>query len=89
MAAIVATPVPLEQIGKPARPEVLEEISRLTGGRVLRIDKLEEIQQSLATLPEPPPAVRRVQLWSNPLVVGLLIVLLGAFWIGRKAIGFV
>ena len=80
---------PLEQIGKPARPEVLEEISRLTGGRVLRIDKLEEIQQSLATLPEPPPAVRRVQLWSNPLVVGLLIVLLGAFWIGRKAIGFV
>ncbi|XZE54073.1 hypothetical protein SH139x_000020 [Planctomycetaceae bacterium SH139] len=80
---------PLEQIGKPARPEVLEEIARLTRGRVLRIDKLEEIQQSLATLPEPPPAIRRVQLWSNPVVAGLMILLLGGFWIGRKVVGFI
>lgn len=80
---------PLERMGRPARPEVLEEIAKLTRGRQLSIDKLEEIRQSLATLPDPQPAVRRLQLWSHPLVAGILICLLGAFWIGRKVIGFI
>jgi hypothetical protein len=79
----------LERVGKPARPEVLEEIARLTRGRELRIDKLDEIVQSLATLPTPPPMVRRVQLWSHPLVAGLMIGLLGMFWIGRKIVGLI
>ena len=79
----------LERIGQPARPEVLEEIARLTRGRELRIDKLEEIVQSLATLPEPPASVRRVQLWSHPMVAGLMILLLGMFWIGRKIVGLI
>jgi hypothetical protein len=81
--------VPLERIGQPSRPEVLEEIARLTRGRALHIDKLNEIVQSLATLPEPDPSIRRVQLWSHPAVAGLLIVLLGIFWVGRKVIGFI
>lgn len=80
---------PLERIGQPARPEVLEEISRLTRGRTLQIDKLNEIVQSLATLPEPAPSIRRVQLWSHPLVAGLLIGAMGMFWIGRKIVGFI
>ena len=79
----------LELVGKPARPEVLEEIARLTRGRELKLDKLDEMIQSLATLPQPPPAVRRVQLWSHPLMAGLLISVLGAFWIGRKVVGLI
>lgn len=79
----------LERIGQPARPEVLEEIARLTRGRELKIDRLDEIIQSLATLPQPPPAVRRVQLWSHPLIAGLMISLLGMFWIGRKVVGLI
>ncbi len=81
--------VPLERIGQPSRPEVLEEIARLTRGRTLQIDKLNEIVQSLATLPEPTPSIRRVQLWSHPVMAGVLIVLLGIFWVGRKVVGFI
>lgn len=79
----------LEQVGKPARPEVLEEIARVTRGQVLTLDKLEEVVRSLAALPAPPPSIRRVQLWSHPAVPGLIIALLGMFWVGRKVVGLV
>ncbi|MDA1161658.1 MAG: hypothetical protein O3B13_01010 [Planctomycetota bacterium] len=75
--------------GKPARPEVMEEIARVTRGRVLEPDKLDQLVQSLASLPEPPTSVRRVQLWSHPATAGLVILLLSVFWIGRKAVGLV
>jgi hypothetical protein len=78
-----------ERIGKPARPEVLEEIARVTRGKVVEPSKVNDIVQLLANLPEPPPSVRRVQLWSHPLFAGSLVFLLGVFWVGRKVIGLV
>jgi len=78
-----------ERMGRPARPEVLEEIARVTRGKVLRVDRPEEIVSSLASLPDPAPSARRVQLWNHPLTAGLLIALLGVFWIGRKALGLI
>ncbi len=78
-----------ERIGKPARPEVLEEIARVTRGKLIEPSKVSDIVQSLANLPEPPPSVRRVQLWSHPLFAGCIILLLGVFWVGRKVIGLV
>ena len=78
-----------ERVGRPARPDVMEEIARVTRGRVIAPDKLDDVVQSLAELPEPPPAVRRVQLWSHPAFAGSLVFLLGVFWVGRKAIGLI
>lgn len=78
-----------ERVGRPARPEVLEEIARVSRGKIVRPDRLDEIVASLASLPDPPPSVRRVQLWSHPVTAGLVITLLGLFWIGRKAIGLI
>jgi hypothetical protein len=78
-----------ERIGRAARPEVLEEIARVTRGKVIRIDRLDQVIDSLAALPDPPPAVRRVQLWCHPAVMGTVVTLLGVFWIGRKAIGLI
>ena len=78
-----------ETPGKPARPEVMEEIARVSHGKVLAPDKLEQLVQSLASLPEPSPSIRRVQLWSHPATVGLILLLLTIFWIGRKAVGLV
>jgi hypothetical protein len=43
----------------------------------------------LTRLPEPPAAVRRIQLWSHPLTAGVFILLLGVFWVGRKAVGLI
>ena len=81
--------VAAERIGRPARPEVLEEIARVTRGQVFEADRLDEVVSVLANLPDPAPSVRRVQLWSHPAVAGLLIGLMGIFWIGRKAIGLI
>lgn len=81
--------VATERVGRPARPEVLEEISRVTRGKAIGPDKLEEAVRSLAELPDPAPSVRRVQLWSHPLVAAFMVTLLGIFWVGRKVIGLI
>jgi len=78
-----------ERVGRPARPEVLEEIARVTRGTVIEPDKLDLAVRSLAELPDPPPAVRRVQLWCHPVLGAAIVVLLGLFWVGRKVIGLV
>jgi hypothetical protein len=78
-----------EKPGRPARPDVLEEIARVTHGKVIQADHRNEIIASLARLPDPPPAIRRIQLWSHPAVAGAMVALLGAFWIGRKAMGLI
>ncbi|TWU17921.1 vWA domain-containing protein [Allorhodopirellula heiligendammensis] len=79
----------LEQVGKPARPEVLEEIARVTRGQILTVDRLDDVVQWLAAMPDPPPSVRRIALWSHPFVVGLFFVLLALFWIARKGVGLI
>ncbi len=81
--------VAAERIGRPARPEVLEEIARVTRGKVIEPSKLNDIVQSLANLPEPLPSVRRVQLWSHPVFAGVLVLLLAIFWVGRKVVGLI
>jgi hypothetical protein len=78
-----------EQLGKPARPEVLEELARVTNGKVVPPEKLDEVVRSLADLPEPPPLVRRVPLWCHPVPAAALVTLLGVFWVGRKVVGLV
>jgi hypothetical protein len=78
-----------ERIGRAARLEVLEEVARVTRGKVIRVDRLDEVIHSLAALPDPLPSVRRLQLWCHPAVMAALVVLLGVFWIGRKSIGLI
>jgi hypothetical protein len=79
----------VERIGRAARPEVLAEIARITRGQVIEPARLHEVVQSLAALPQPPPDIRRLQLWSHPATVAVMVVLLGVFWVARKAIGLV
>lgn len=79
----------VEQVGKPARPEVLEEIARVTNAATVGPDEIDEIVNSLASLPLPPMSVRRLQLWSHPVIAGLVVLLLGVFWIWRKTTGLI
>ena len=81
--------VTAERVGLPARPEVLEEIARVTHGKMLAPGKLDQLVQALASLPDSPPSVRRVQLWSHPVLAGTLVLLLGVFWVGRKTVGLI
>lgn len=79
----------LEQIGKPARPDVLAELSMVSRGKSVAPNEIDEVVRTLAELPMPPPSVRRLQLWSHPLTGALLVLLLGVFWVLRKAIGLI
>lgn len=78
-----------EPVGRPARPEVLEEISRVTRGKLVSADNVNEIVNYFQNMPDPPPSVRRLQIWCHPATAGLMIILLGAFWVARKAVGLI
>jgi hypothetical protein len=78
-----------ERVGRPARPEVMEELARVTRGKVVGVGDLDDVVRSLAEMPDPPPSVHRVQLWSHPAVAAGVVFLMGAFWVGRKAVGLV
>jgi hypothetical protein len=78
-----------EGIGRAARPEVLAEIAQVTRGRAVPAEEAAALAAELADLPDPPPVVRRLRLWSHPLVVATLVGLLGMFWAGRKRQGLV
>lgn len=81
--------IAIERIGRAARPEVLEEVARVSKGQVIALDRLEEVLKSLSALPEPLPSVRRVQLWCHPIVASVLVAMLGIFWVGRKFVGLI
>ncbi|MCR9198056.1 MAG: VWA domain-containing protein [Planctomycetaceae bacterium] len=76
-----------EKIGQPARLDVLREIAEVTRGELTDVSQLNELVDRVAELPEPEPVITRVRIWSHPLWGGALIVLLGAFWTGRKMAG--
>ena len=50
-----------EPVGKPARPEVLEELARVSRGQVIASQDVSKILSQLRDLPEPPAIERRLQ----------------------------
>ena len=78
-----------EQQGRLARFEVLDEIAKITDGKLVSVSEVRSLLDYLADLPEPEPTVHRTRIWAHPLWAGLLILLLGLFWIARKMTGAV
>lgn len=76
-----------EQQGRLARFDVLEEIAKITNGKLVPIADVGTLLDHLAALPEPEPIVKRTRIWSHPLWGGLIILLLGLFWVARKMAG--
>jgi hypothetical protein len=93
-ARVLQTDLPVaetivERIGQPINREILREIASLTGGTNVAPEALSDLVKQISVLPEPEPLERRIRLWSNPWWGGLLLLLLTAYWIGRKAAGLV
>ena len=88
-ASVFVQGAPGEAVGAAARPDVLEEIARLTQGSVAAPNDLQNLLSALAKLPESPPEVRRLKLWAHPAVLATLVSLLGLFWVGRKWQGLI
>lgn len=78
-----------EKIDQPARYDVMEEIARITKGELITKPDIASIMEKISALPEPTPLERRLRLWSHPIWIGVIVLLLGTFWIGRKMIGAV
>ncbi|MEM9282528.1 MAG: hypothetical protein AAGA96_11930 [Verrucomicrobiota bacterium] len=79
----------LEEIGQPARYDVMEEIARISKGEMLLETDLDLIMDRVADLPEPEVIERRLRLWAHPAWISVILFLMTAFWIGRKMVGAV
>ncbi len=76
-----------ELIGQPARVDVLREIAQVTRGQLTSVSEIQNLVDHIAAMPEPEPIIRRFRLWSQPAWGGLIVLLLGGFWTGRKLAG--
>jgi hypothetical protein len=79
----------IEKQGQPANAPILREIASITQGAHGSAESLEGIIQQISLLPEPKPIEQRIRLWSNPWWGGLILLLLGIYWTGRKLAGMV
>lgn len=77
----------VEQVGRPMRMDVLEEIARVTRGKVVPSGELWQAIAAIEAIPDPPEEIRRVALWSHPWVLCILVGMFSIFWIGRKMAG--
>ncbi len=78
---------PREKRGQPVRIDILSEIAQLTRGELLAQPDAGAIVRAVQSLPEPALLEQRVQIWAHPAWAGLIVLLLGVFWVGRKAAG--
>ena len=85
--SLLAQGVEIEKIGQPARPEVLEEMAKVSRGRMIQPAQLAKFIQEINALPAPRPLEKRIPLGSHWLTIAALVTLLGTFWIGRKLSG--
>jgi hypothetical protein len=85
--SLIAQGSEIEKTGQPARPEVLEEITRITRGRIIQPDQIPSLINEINALPQPYPIISRTPLWSHWATLTALISLLATFWTARKLSG--
>ena len=86
-AKIISQTDAIEKTGRPARFEVLQEMSKISRGRMVTAEKIDELVKEINALPEPQPLVTSIKLWAHWLAPVILITLLSLFWVGRKLNG--
>ncbi|MCK5806152.1 MAG: VWA domain-containing protein, partial [Lentisphaeria bacterium] len=88
-AKIVVGTVAIEPTGRPARPAVLREIARLTGGASALATPagLASVVAEIRALPEPEATVERTRLWCAWWWGAAVLALLALHWVGRKLSG--
>ncbi len=84
---IIAQGDVLEKTGQPARPEVLEEMARVTGGEIIIAKDIKDIANRINALPIKKPQEESIPLWAQIATMLTLIVLLALFWTLRKLNG--
>jgi uncharacterized membrane protein len=85
---LVARPV-IEKVGQPINSQTLAELAALTGGASVSTGGLDAMVRQISLLPQPRPVEERIRLWSQPAWGGIILSLLGIYWVGRKWAGLV
>jgi hypothetical protein len=85
--SLMAQGVEIEKIGQPARPDLLDEMARVSRGRSIQPAQIADLVREITALPEPRPLETRIPLWSHWTTLAALISLLAVFWAGRKLNG--
>ncbi|MEO1857823.1 MAG: hypothetical protein ABGY95_10750, partial [Rubritalea sp.] len=85
--SIIAQGGVLEKTGQPARPEVLEEMARVTGGKVIMAKDIKDIASKINALPVKNPQEESIPLSAQIATMLTIIVLLSLFWTLRKLNG--
>jgi hypothetical protein len=85
--SLIAQGSEIEKTGQPARPEVLEEITRITRGRIIQPYQIPSLINEINALPQPRPIISRTHLLSHWATLTALITLLATFWAARKLSG--
>jgi uncharacterized membrane protein len=78
-----------ERLGQPINGAILQEISSLSRGESAGISKLDEMVKKISLAATPKPREERIKLWANPWWAGLIVLLLGIYWTGRKIAGMI
>ncbi|MGB2350554.1 MAG: hypothetical protein ACPH9O_02865 [Akkermansiaceae bacterium] len=84
---IIAQGDEIEKTGMPSRADVIEEMTRVSKGQLIQGEQITKIADEIKALPAPKPLESRTPLWSHWLTATCLILLLAAFWTGRKLNG--
>lgn len=77
----------IEAVGRPARPDVLRELARVTGGGHGRLEDADRLVAELRALPDRAPRETRLRVWTHPLWLAVWAGLMGVYWVGRKILG--
>jgi uncharacterized membrane protein len=86
---LLAQGVEVEKVGQPARPEVLEELAKVSKGRILQSSQLADLIKEISALPAPRLLENRIPLWSHWATITAVVALLAVFWVGRKLNGVI
>jgi hypothetical protein len=86
---LLVSPPILEKQGQPVNARILQELADASQGASFSPDDFDKVLKQISLLPQPGPVERRVRLWSDPRWGGGILVLLAAYWIGRKWVGLV
>ena len=70
---ILAQGIQIEKTGQPARPEVLEEMAKVSKGRIIQPAQLADLIKEITALPAPRPLENRIPLWSHWATVASLV----------------
>ncbi|WP_147866495.1 hypothetical protein [Stieleria maiorica] len=76
-----------EQLGRPARWDIMREVARVGRGQTFMSNQIPKLVDRLNRLPPDPSTTRRIQWWNHPAVLSAMIAGLTLFWIARKWAG--